>query len=76
MTKFLILINLIDIYKVINDRVIGDFLGYLLQKSLAFSILEFEKHHIFSLKNTNHGCKNNEIFDALNEFFSKKINKA
>jgi hypothetical protein len=26
--------------------------------------------------NTNHDCKNNEIFDALNDFFSKKINKA
>ena len=26
--------------------------------------------------NTNHGCKNDDIFDALNFFFSKKINKA
>ena len=25
--------------------------------------------------NTNHCRKNNEIFDALNDFFSKKINK-
>jgi len=43
---------------------------------LIFSNLEAKNYHIFSSVNTNHECKNSQLFNTLSGSFSKNINLA
>jgi len=49
---------------------------YYIAKRLVFSVLGKKKHHFFPPVHSNHDRKNNQIFDTLNAFSQKKMNKA